>query len=268
MPNIELFIVVIGLSSLPLPLTLFLCPQVFQGEGISGTQLSATTVTVSTDNFQSRLRYANFSSPIAVTAGQMYTFQIVAGSDVYFAFYANNTYLGGSYSGAVSYDMGFEVWIGQSICQPFTVCDSATSVEYAAPTPTSDRVCGLHCVVSSWGSFGSCSKSCGSGTQTQSRSITTAQTYNGNPCPTLTNTQSCNTNACPVNCVVTSFGPFSSCSRTCGTGTQTQVRNVTTAAAFGGVACPSLTNTQTCNTQACPIDCVVADWGEIARLLC
>ena len=54
----------------------------------------------------------------------------------------------------------------------------------------------VDCVVSSWGSWSSCSKTCGSGTQSRSRSITTQQSGGGAACPTLTSTQSCNTQCC------------------------------------------------------------------------
>ena len=61
-----------------------------------------------------------------------------------------------------------------------------------------------------------------------------------------------------VNCV----GDFvftTSCSASCGNGTQTGYYVQTTAAAYGGTECPyavGVTETQTCNTLACRTFCV------------
>ena len=37
-------------------------------------------------------------------------------------------------------------------------------------------------------------------------------------------------------------------------------RNETTAAERGGIPCPELHQTDVCNDQASPIDCVVSEW--------
>ena len=103
----------------------------------------------------------------------------------------------------------------------------------------------VDCVVSPWSAYGACSASCGGGTQTQTRTIVTPASNGGAACPALTQSQSCNTQPCPVDCAVSAW---SACSASCGGGTQT--RTVTTAAAYGGAACPTLS--QSCNTQACP----------------
>lgn len=55
-----------------------------------------------------------------------------------------------------------------------------------------------------------------------------------------------------VNCVVSAWGPWSSCVD----GVQTQTRTVITQPLNGGTPCPSLTQTTTC-----PVDCVVSEWG-------
>jgi len=56
----------------------------------------------------------------------------------------------------------------------------------------------------------------------------------------------------PVDCVV-NWGGFDSCSGACGTtGTQTQKATIITKDAYGGKACPVLTNTQQCQMPACP----------------
>ncbi len=110
----------------------------------------------------------------------------------------------------------------------------------------------IDCVVASLG-FDTCSASCGGGTQTEILSVTTAPAYGGAACRAPT-TQACNTQPCPVDCVVSAFGPFGACSASCGGGTQTQTRTVLVPAAYGGAACPALSQSQACNTQPCDTD--------------
>lgn len=55
----------------------------------------------------------------------------------------------------------------------------------------------------------------------------------------------------PVDCVVSSWSAYGACSASCGGGTQTQTRTIVTPASNGGAACPSLSQSQACNVQAC-----------------
>ena len=132
---------------------------------------------------------------------------------------------------------------------------------YTAPAP-------INCI----GEFvntGDCSKTCGGGIQTKTYTITTPAQYGGTSCPNLngdTQTQPCNTQPCPINCSG-EFGPFSQCSKTCGGGTQTKTYAITTPAQYGGAPCPNLNGdiqTQSCNTQPCPIDCE-GSYGEFSQ---
>jgi hypothetical protein len=59
--------------------------------------------------------------------------------------------------------------------------------------------------------------------------------------------------AAPLACQVTSWSAWSACSAQCGGGTQTSSRAISVQPANGGTACPELTRTQACNTQACII---------------
>jgi len=62
----------------------------------------------------------------------------------------------------------------------------------------------------------------------------------------------------PVDCVLSDWSPWSACSATCGTGTQSRTRTILTEPANGGTACGDLSESQDCNTDPCPLntDCI------------
>ena len=124
------------------------------------------------------------------------------------------------------------------------------------------HACAVHCVVSSFGAWSTCSKSCTAGSTSRSRTVTTAAAHGGYACPYLEETQSCNHGACPLHCATSSFGAWSTCTKSCGNGAQSRSRSVTAVAAHGGYVCPYLAQTQACNTHACPTDAVVEQWSS------
>lgn len=112
--------------------------------------------------------------------------------------------------------------------------------------PTSPQTCNTQLcsdppvAVDCEGTWGTCSASCGTGTQ--NFTVTRPAANGGAACPT--SPRNCNEQGCPVDCQ----GSWGSCSASCGTGSE--IFTVTTAAANGGVACPTPT-TRTCNTTPC-----------------
>ncbi|MFZ2048726.1 MAG: hypothetical protein WAV25_00250 [Minisyncoccia bacterium] len=132
---------------------------------------------------------------------------------------------------------------------------------------------------SAWSAWGTCSVSaCGqTGTQTQTRTCT-------NPVPSgggadcvgsATQSQSCSTAACPVNCVG-NWVDNATCSVSCGGGVKQQTYTVTTPASGGGTACPYANGatqwgTTSCNATCCApltqnvtVACDVNAWGSSA----
>jgi len=122
--------------------------------------------------------------------------------------------------------------------------------------------CPVDCEVSVWGTWSACDKPCGSGSQTRTRTVTQPSQNGGTSCPSLTENKACNTNPCPVDCEVSGWGAWSSCSQPCGEGSQTRSRTVTQPAQHSGSACPPLSETKECNNGECPVDCEVSGWGS------
>lgn len=77
-------------------------------------------------------------------------------------------------------------------------------------------------------------------------------------------TTECAADACPVHCVTSQWSKFAACTKSCGTGRRWRSRSVVVDQAHGGVVCPSLKSSTTCNRQACPVDCKYSPWGEWA----
>lgn len=125
-----------------------------------------------------------------------------------------------------------------------------------------DRPCPEHCQVSEWGEWGECTLSCGLGSHTRNRTVTTHAANAGYACPTLEESRECNNNPCPVDCVVGEWGNWTACDTSCGTGEQAKIRPVAKAAQYGGALCGALLGTKKCNSQPCPEDCVMSEWYE------
>ncbi|XP_002130880.2 complement component C6 isoform X1 [Ciona intestinalis] len=94
----------------------------------------------------------------------------------------------------------------------------------------------INCVVSSWASWGACSKSCSSGTVIRTRKITTHPQNGGSGCPLLEEKSSCNKMACPIiDCKWSIWGSWSAC-YSCSP-ERSRFRNVSVAAMFNGEDC-------------------------------
>ena len=129
-------------------------------------------------------------------------------------------------------------------------------------TKVCTTLCPVHCTVSAFGAWSPCTKSCGNGKQTHTRSVQQASKHGGAPCPTLTETTSCNVQACPIDCVVSVWSAWGACSLSCGSGVRTRARTIQTPIANGGAACPAGDEEGSCNVAPCAQDCVVDEWAS------
>lgn len=149
--------------------------------------------------------------------------------------------------------------------------------------------CPIDCVMADWSDWTTCSKTCGGGQQSRSRSRSVHPAHGGASCgyglydsdsPEVQQ-QECGTTCCVVNCEWAPWREWEECSQECtpctpnapGTactagavGTQSRVRfksaERTTDSACEGAECAGDGSEQrNCNTHLCPIDCVIGPWG-------
>ena len=145
-------------------------------------------------------------------------------------------------------------WLNKNVAEPINNAVIAPVVEIVAPivAPIVALVSPPEPCEGSWSAYGACDASCGGGTKTKSWTTTKNPRHGGAACPSpTTQSQACNTQACPINCVGT-WSDYDACSVGCGGGTQTKSWTTTTPSAHGGTACPTpTTELKECNTQAC-----------------
>jgi len=124
-----------------------------------------------------------------------------------------------------------------------------------------------NCVMNEWSSFGACSASCTNGegvagTRTRERTIKMPAYFGGSCTDERSETETCTTVGCPVDCELAEWGPFSECNANCSLGTRTRTRQIDTAPLNGGLSCASTTETRSCEAGPCPVDCSVGEWGN------
>lgn len=120
--------------------------------------------------------------------------------------------------------------------------------------------CPIDCELDSWSSWTDCDQPCGNGYQHRERGIKTHSQFGGKQCDVLSQTKTCFKDRCPENCTVGSWGPWSSCSVSCGEGTRFRTREVITPP-HNAAACPSTTEVLPCKPRECPVDCVITKWS-------
>ena len=119
---------------------------------------------------------------------------------------------------------------------------------------------------SEWSEYTPCTKTCGGGEHTRTRTCTNPVPANGGIYCIGDSTEvgTCNTQPCPINGGWGIWENTGSCSKTCGGGEQTQTRKCNNPVPeFGGAPCDgSVTQKLPCNTQACPVDGGWSGWVD------
>ncbi|XP_062609284.1 hemicentin-1-like [Saccostrea cucullata] len=107
----------------------------------------------------------------------------------------------------------------------------------------------------SWSGWNSCSRTCGGGTKSRSRSCNNpSPMYGGNYCSgSSIDTASCNTNSCPIDGGWGSWGGWSSCSKTCDTGSKSRSRSCNNPyPQYGGAGCSGTSQeSKSCQIEEC-----------------
>ncbi|KAM4598458.1 properdin-like [Polymixia lowei] len=187
-------------------------------------------------------------------------------------------------------DGGWGAWLPPGLCSTscgeglqlsVRRCDSPTPkyggrfcVGPSANTTVCIHTCPVHGFWSGWSSWGECSTSCfpegRSSVRTRHRSCSNPAPSTrppGNRCPgEARDTESCDhLPRCPVDGGWGSWGPFTSCSVSCGVGLQLSVRTCDSPTPkHGGRPCPGArSQTTTCKTNVhCPVNGAWSDWSS------
>jgi len=141
----------------------------------------------------------------------------------------------------------------------------AATSEYGAKCPALNTTmqcnqvkCPADCELSEWSSFSKCSKECGGGVQTRTRTKITPPENGGKACQTLQETQPCNTGSCDRDCTLSGWSPWGACSQACDGGKMTRTKKIVRQSRAEGTCAGPQSATrfmrQSCNVQACAGD--------------
>ena len=173
--------------------------------------------------------------------------------------WANDKYWKNGYSACTKSCGGGSQRRSRTLTQPKN--GGAACPHTAETTSCNNGPCPSHCAVSAFSAWTACTKTCGSGAQSRSRSVTAKAADGGYVCPYLAETRTCNKHACSADCVMTQWSSWSACTRSCGSGSQVRSRSTVVEPANGGKACPHPDEARGCNRSACAVDCAIGQWG-------
>ncbi|WAR18811.1 HMCN1-like protein [Mya arenaria] len=171
-------------------------------------------------------------------------------------------------------DGGYTLWSSWVACSD--TCGDGTKSRSRTCTNPEPRYGGLDCVgdstdstscydgpcpidggFTSWSTWGTCTMTCGGGTQSRSRTCTNPEPqYGGLDCDDVsTESQSCNDGPCPIDGGYALWSSWDACSVTCGDGIESRSRSCTSPEPqYGGMDCiGDSVESQPCNDGQCPI---------------
>jgi uncharacterized protein YegL len=129
--------------------------------------------------------------------------------------------------------------------------------------------CAVNCELDDWSDWSECTRECGGGATTRSRSVKVHPANGGQSCKPLTEAQECNADTCDKDCGLLDWTDWTPCSSACGGGEQARFREEDTAKPAEGLngKCPDYYDkkrykNQTCNIAPCVGDEVCMPAGK------
>nr|XP_048286978.1 hemicentin-1 isoform X1 [Myodes glareolus] len=178
---------------------------------------------------------------------------------------------------------GFSLWsawrpcsvtCGKGVQKRSRLCNNPLPANGGRPCQGSDsetrhcqkKLCPVDGHWSEWSFWEECTRSCGHGNQTRTRTCSNPSAqHGGQPCEGhAVETIMCNIRPCPVHGVWSVWQPWGACSKSCGKGSQTRTRLCNNPPpSFGGAYCSGAeTQMQVCNERNCPVDGKWAAWAS------
>ncbi|XP_055275068.1 hemicentin-1 isoform X3 [Moschus berezovskii] len=164
------------------------------------------------------------------------------------------------------------VTCGKGIQKRSRLCNNPSPANGGKPCQGSDsemqnchqKPCPVDGNWSEWSPWEECTRSCGRGNRTRTRTCNNPSAqHGGRPCEgTTVEIIMCNIRPCPVHGAWNTWQPWGTCSVSCGKGTQTRTRLCNNPPpSFAGSYCDGAeTQMQVCNERHCPIDGKWATW--------
>ena len=122
------------------------------------------------------------------------------------------------------------------------------------------KPCPVDCVQSAWSNWGACSKPCGGGTQTRTRSTSQVNMYGGIECGPSSDTRSCNSHKC-LDCVG-DWHWWGGCSGS----SHRKIYKITRKSDYGGKKCPASNgDVSGWHRNACYRYCAESKWYGCKR---
>jgi hypothetical protein len=115
----------------------------------------------------------------------------------------------------------------------------AECLPLAAMRSCNNEPCPVDCKQDQWSGWSKCSANCGGGVQQRVRDIKVAMRYNGKPCGKQKESKACNVAACELDCELTDWTAWSTCSKDCDGGTKKRQKFVKHPAEGSG-KCPGV----------------------------